>query len=261
MTDGKQQFQDLAGAYQKCRPSYPDEIFRTLHRYVSAAGLSTRRIIDVGSGTGISTRLLAQNFGQEYSIIGVEPGKAMLEQAHAGSGEFKNITFVNGAAENLPIETASAELITVAQAAHWFDRGLFYAETARILEPGGYLGIMQNNRRWDEDEFQGLFEDFLEKYSPNYTRYYRDFDFLGELQNSDHFNNAEKIVERWERSMTADEFVGLCLSTTYIDRIVKKLGRDETVVLIRKLISAHHKTGQPVVVPYRTELYLARRSK
>ncbi len=260
MTDRKQQFQDLAGTYQKCRPSYPDEIFRTLHRYVSDAKLSTRRIIDVGSGTGISTRLLAQNFGSQYKIIGVEPGKSMLEQANASSAEFPNITFVNGAAENLPIRAASAELVTVAQAAHWFDRPLFYTEAARVLEPGGYLGIMQNNRRWDEDKFQGLFEDFLEKYSPNYTRYYRSFDFLGEMQNHDGFVSAEKIVGRWERTMTADEFVGLCLSTTYIDRIVKKLGRDETVDLIRKLISDHHQPGQPVIVPYRTELYLARRN-
>lgn len=258
MPEKNQQFNDLADSYNKCRPSYPDRIFRLIKEWVEKASLTSKSIIDVGSGTGISTGLLNKHFGDSYNITGVEPGLGMRTQAERNFIKHSHVSFVDAAAEYLPFDDNSACLITVAQAAHWFDRQKFYAEVTRILESGGVLAIMENNRRWDEDEFQGAFEDFLEKYSPKYTRYYRANDYLNELTGFSGFKNTEKIIEPWDRTMTIPEFIGLCLSTIYIKNIVKKYGKNKTLELLNQFISSFHKSDDTIIVPYRTELHIAR---
>lgn len=127
--------------YDAVRPSYStDALLWALGR--PAPGLS---VLDLGAGTGKATTILA-NAGA--SVLAVEPDDAMravLERTATGTSETPGrITVLPGFAEAVPLAEASVDAVVVAQAFHWFDRERAVPEIARILRPGGLLGLVWN---------------------------------------------------------------------------------------------------------------------
>lgn len=122
-----------------------------------------RVVADVGSGTGILTRLLLQSGAH---IFGVEPNAAMrraAERAFLGEPRFESR---NALAEATGLPDASVDLITAAQAFHWFDPESTRAEFARILKPDGRVALVWNQRR---DTAMNLdYETLLERFEPDY---------------------------------------------------------------------------------------------
>jgi SAM-dependent methyltransferase len=120
-------FAAIAEGYAKHRPPVHAEILRlALNEVVDCA-------VDIGSGSGISTRALA-GFARER--IGVEPVAAMVEAARAVDPEG---TFLVGPAEDVPLPSSSADLITAAGSLNYADLGRFFPEALRLLKPGGRL--------------------------------------------------------------------------------------------------------------------------
>lgn len=121
-----------AGVYDEVRPGYPDAALD-----LALAGWdrqwSDLRVCDLGAGTGILSRRL-RDLGAE--VIAVDPDAVALERNPA-------LTVV-GTAEDTGLEAESLDLVTVAQAWHWFDEASAAAEVARILKPGGRLLILIN---------------------------------------------------------------------------------------------------------------------
>src|SRR5437773_7925164 len=110
-------FSSRVGNYARCRPSYPPEIIEILRQ---ECGLTSDSVIaDVASGTGIFTRLLLENGNRVY---GVEPNQAMRESGESYLANYRKFTSVPGTAEATTLISASVDLVTAAQAAHWFDR-------------------------------------------------------------------------------------------------------------------------------------------
>ena len=131
-------FGPVAEAYERARPGYPPEAVAWL------AGGPPRDVVDLGAGTGKLTRLLA---AAGHRVVAVEPLPEMrtaLERAVPG------VRALPGTGEEMPLPDASADVVTVAQAFHWFDQAAALAEIARVLRPGGGLGIVWNTR--DEHE-------------------------------------------------------------------------------------------------------------
>ena len=85
-------------------------------------------------GTGISTRALSS---LADVVIGVEPSTAMLDQAWAAA----NVTYRVGSAEDLPVEDASCDLISVGSALHWFDQARFLSEATRVATAEAWLVV------------------------------------------------------------------------------------------------------------------------
>ncbi len=251
-------FENLANEYDNFRPGYLPEILESLREFIASGGVSSGHIIDVGAGTGISTRALAAVFGQRYCVTGLEPCLPMLQKAILYSKTDNNIAYVVGAAENLPAHGKSACLVATAQSVHWFDRPVFYREAARVLQRDGGLAILQNNRDWQKSAFLEAYEEFLEKHSEHYSRYYRSFDIAAELGNLRDFEVAEPISKSWDRRMNVDDFIGLSLSSTKTKNIVRRIGRKQTERKIRDLARKYHPKAEILSVPYKTELYLAR---
>ena len=138
-------FGAVAVEYERARPSYPPEAARWLLE--AAPG---RRVIDLAAGTGKLTRVLA---GLGYDVSAVEPLTGMREQLEAA---VPGIPVLEGTAEAIPAADASADAVLVAQAFHWFDAPAALDEIARVLRPGGVLGMLWNLRDDSVDWMQPL---------------------------------------------------------------------------------------------------------
>lgn len=122
----------FAERYDAVRP-HPPEALRSLLPSLVAGPL--RCVVDLGSGTGLSTRFWAP---VAEEVIGVEPSEAMRQLA-AGRTASPNVRYVEGSGAATGLEAASADLVTAAQSLHWMDPDPTFREIARILRPGGVL--------------------------------------------------------------------------------------------------------------------------
>jgi SAM-dependent methyltransferase len=122
-------------------------------------------IADIGSGTGIFTRMLLENGNR---VFGVEPNTDMRLAAEKLLASFPRFTSVAGAAEVTTLADHSVDFITVAQAAHWFDRDRARREFIRILKPGGWTVLLWNERRTDSTPFLCEYEQLLLTYGTDY---------------------------------------------------------------------------------------------
>nr|CAG8641188.1 13018_t:CDS:2 [Entrophospora candida] len=131
-----------SAAYNTYRPTYPQKLFEKVYNYHESHNGSFDAALDVATGTGQVTQVLADSFKKVY---GVDSSATMLENAVKKS----NITYSTSTAENLNrFDDSSIDLLTVAQAVHWFDLPKFLEESYRVLKSpssssggGGTLAI------------------------------------------------------------------------------------------------------------------------
>jgi ubiquinone/menaquinone biosynthesis C-methylase UbiE len=214
-------------------------------------------LLDVGAGTGISTRALADVLGPDWRFVGVEPSDDMRRTAQAQSAAYRNIAFQSGAAEALPFEAGEIGAILVAQALHWFDRPAFYHEAERLLAPGGALFVLFNDRDDRTTLFQA-FEDLMERETPGYSRTYRQFDYAGELRALPWVAAAELREYTWTWRLPYEGFTGLMLSRSMAKPWVEKAG-EEAVAEAFDAFIAGYGDGETVELPYVTRLAIARK--
>lgn len=122
----KDHFSAHAGLYREARPHYPDALFDWLAAQAPARGLAW----DAGCGNGQASVALAARFGHVYAT---DPSAKQIAAAEPRA----NIDYRVEPAEACSLADASADLVTVAQALHWFDQTRFHAEVRRVLKPHG----------------------------------------------------------------------------------------------------------------------------
>jgi SAM-dependent methyltransferase len=123
-------FGTAAATYDRLRPSPPPEALDWL-----LTG-NERRVLDLGAGTGQVTRRLLE---RELDVVAVEPDERMRELLAV---RCPGATAVAGAAEAIPLPAADVDAVLVGAAWHWFDAAAATAEIARVLRPGGRLGVL-----------------------------------------------------------------------------------------------------------------------
>jgi SAM-dependent methyltransferase len=160
MTDATARFSNRADAYARARPSYPRETLDILRAH---HGLKSGTVVaDIGSGTGIFTRLLVESGAK---VFAVEPNADMRAEAERTLSGF---TSVDARAEATTLESASLDLIVAAQAFHWFDVAAARVEHARILRPGAHSALIWNDRDLASNAFLREYERILTEYCPGY---------------------------------------------------------------------------------------------
>ena len=147
----EEKFTGKADLYEKYRPSYPKELIDWLYDNTRA-----KTVADVAAARGKFTKCLT---AKPWKITAVEPNDDMRSNL-----KIEGVKVVNGTAENTGLENSSVDLVTVAQAFHWFDEEKFKAECKRILKPGGRTAIVFNERNYRDCEISSARDKICQKY-------------------------------------------------------------------------------------------------
>jgi ubiquinone/menaquinone biosynthesis C-methylase UbiE len=130
-------FSGKAESYAKARPSYPQEAVD----YVCSLAKADAVFADIGAGTGKWTELIA---ARGYEIYAVEPNDDMRKELENTLSLFENVHIIKGTDENTNLPAHSIDIITTAQALHWFNLEKFRKECERILKPCGRVITVYN---------------------------------------------------------------------------------------------------------------------
>jgi len=158
-----QRFSSRVSNYVRYRPGYPAAVIDLLKK---ECGLNRSTVVaDVASGTGIFTRMLLENGTR---VFGVEPNPEMRKAGEEFLAAYPDFISVNGTAEATTLPDHSVDLVTAAQAAHWFDLREARREFVRILKPTGWAVLLWNERRIDSTPFLRDYEKLLLRYGTDY---------------------------------------------------------------------------------------------
>ena len=157
-------FSDRVDDYVRYRPDYPAALLDWLQREQGVD--SGWRVADIGAGTGISSKLFLD---AGYRVTAVEPNAPMRSAAEHWLQAYAGFDAVDGGADATGLPDACVDLVTVAQAFHWFDEDAARREFARILRPHGLAAIWWNSRRLGGTRFLEGYEALLLAYGTDYT--------------------------------------------------------------------------------------------
>jgi SAM-dependent methyltransferase len=235
-------FASAADAYERARPSYPPEAVQWL---AERTGLGPGKVVvDVGAGTGKLTRLLPATGAR---VIAVEPIAEMR-------AKIKGVEVLDGTAERLPLGDSSVDVITSAQAFHWFDHERALPELWRVLVPDGQLVLVWNMRDL-EDSLQAGIEALLSDARgvvDSYPGGWREA-----LERSPLFEPGEEREFRYAQSFTVDDLADRFASTSFVATL-PALEREQLLTRVRALADG---LPERFPFPYRTEVHIVPRSR
>lgn len=134
-------FSSKVADYVASRPDYPAALFEFLHAECDLPQGAT--VADIGAGTGLFTQGLLT---EGYSVVAIEPNAGMRTAADKLLSQFPGFQSADGAAESIPAPPSSFDLITAAQAFHWFEIEKTRTEFLRVLRPLGKVALIWNDR-------------------------------------------------------------------------------------------------------------------
>ena len=237
-------FARAADVYERARPEYPPEAAIWL---ADQLGLRPGRIVvDVAAGTGKLTRLLVPTGAR---VVAVEPLAEMLAVLREAVPEAEALL---GTAEALPLRNGAADAVTVASAFHWFDRATALAEIARVLRPGGGLGLVFNTR----DPASELQRELTELLRPHGIplSWMRGLDHAAALEESGLFGRPEYAEFRHEQRFDADGLVERVASISYV-ALLESREREEFLAQVREL--GERQPESPFAFPYVAQIWVA----
>lgn len=245
---GASAFDGTAVAYELGRPEYPDEALDWWdERGAFEPGFA---VLDLAAGTGKLTRALPVHVCE---VVAVEPLANMREQFAIA---IPDVQIVDGTAEEIPFPDESFDTVVVGQAFHWFDQRRALDEIARVLRPGGGLGLI-----WNEDDptraswMAGLIEARRSiADSPTKPSSASAGQSTGSvIEANAHFGSVEQKDFVWAEPSTVERILANVLSRSY----VSSLPSDERLAVLTSVRTAIEPLGEPIDYPYETTVFWA----
>ena len=188
-------FDRAAEVYERARPEYPAEAVD----WLLPAG--TQTVLDLGAGTGKLTRALA---ARGLEVFAVDPSPRMLDQLRAAIPE---ATVSVGFAEDIPLADAAVDAVVVGQAWHWVEQDAALRSVARVLRPGGTLGLVWNLR----DEREPWVQRLTAVMHPAEGEIFME---TGHIERGP-FGEIETASFDWSREFSRSELLDLVRSRSY----------------------------------------------
>ncbi len=251
-TNPTSRFSGLSEVYAKSRPGYPTDAIDFILSHCSLTNEST--LIDIGSGTGISSRLLS---ARGPNVIGVEPNDDMRGQAEGEGPDTENLSYIKGSAEKTSLLDNVADAVLCAQAFHWFRATEALTEFRRVLKPGGWVILMWNERDESDSftrEYGSLLRELPETAAVEVPR-----GSAGQaLIDSKMF--SEQLLKTFSNQQTVDEegLIGRAFSASYAPK-----GKDEAAkftLKLRQLFDEFAQNGKVSLI-YQTSVYVGKSTK
>ena len=247
--DSKTRFSNRVEDYVRYRPTYPREILDVLR---DECGLKADSVIaDIGAGTGILSQLLLSNGNTVYAV---EPNERMRNAATEWLGSDSKFHAVAGSAEETTLASASVDLVTAAQAFHWFDRARCKQEFERILRSHGWIALLWNDRDETGTAFAREYEELLVSFGKDYLQVkHRN---ISDNDIAEFFKPAEMMVRRLSnfQEFDLDGLLGRLRSSSYVPAAGER-NHEEIMQAARELFARHEKNGL-VRMEYETVMYL-----
>jgi SAM-dependent methyltransferase len=236
-------FGDTAGSYQAARPEWPAFTARWLTGTDDGgplAGRGSLRVLDLGAGTG---KLTATLVAEGHDVVAVDSSSGMLDELRAAR---PHVEVHLAPAERLPLVDASVDAVTVAQAWHWFDAAAAAGQCARVLRPGGVLGIAWHVRDGAEEWIRELDALVGRQAEATASRWDVHMDL------PEPFGPVQRALFAYRQRLAVDDVVALASSWSYV-----AVRPDREEVLARVAALARGAAGDDgfVVMPYRTRCY------
>ncbi|MGZ3765332.1 MAG: class I SAM-dependent methyltransferase [Mucilaginibacter sp.] len=249
--DATLRFSNRVANYTKYRPGYPPQVLDYLQKQCQLSQGSV--VADVGSGTGIFTRLL---LGRGYTVNGVEPNEPMRREAEKQLQNQPGFHSINGTAESTTLPAKSAELIVCAQAFHWFNTPETKIEFKRILAPHGHVALIWNNRCIDADDFAIAYEILLKQVSGDYERI--NHQNLTETDFANFFRDGKYHFIKFPnyQVFNLEQLTGRAFSSSYLPAQDSEAGHSLSLML--RALFDQYQTNGTVMFQYDTEIYLGK---
>lgn len=227
-------FSGVAGRYADYRPQYPAELFD----FLSTVADGDAPVWDCACGNGQASVGLARHFG---NIIATDASKEQVGAATPHSA----IEYRVAPAEQSGLPDQAVGLVTVAQAAHWFDFDRFYGEVKRVLRPGGVIAVWAYGILVvEDDESDRIARDFYANTVGPYWPPERVLVEEGYRTIPFPFSEITPPAFRMETRWTLDQLLGYFSSWSATSRYIKATGQNPLTLLRAELGEAW---GDPAV--------------
>jgi len=249
-TDPTKRFSTRVENYVRYRPGYPPEVLDLLRRECSLTPESI--IADIGSGTGALSRMFLENGNR---VFAVEPNANMRQSAEQLLTGYRRLVSVDGTAEATTLPDRSVDLVTAAQAAHWFDAKRARQEFIRILKPEGWTALIWNERRLDATPLLRAYEQLLIDYGTDYkeVRHERTTAAIDGFFSPSPF---QKRVFEMRQEFEYEGLEGRLLSSSYTPQ-AGQANYQPMLRELRRIFDEYQVDGQ-VALEYDTRVFYAR---
>lgn len=242
-------FSNVAQSYAEFRPQYPLSLYQWLRRQAPTA----KRVWDVGCGSGQATLMLADHFAE---VIATDISERQLAKAEARD----NIRYWR-ADEHCPeLAEQSIDLITVAQALHWFNLDRFYPEVDRVLKPEGILAVWTYSPiRLRDQTLNTIMQDYYQRVAAPWWPPGREHVDSGYRDLPFPFPTLPDPRIEMSQAMTIDGLCGYVRSWSASARCMETTGKDPTEELYQALLQ-HFTPEQTIEVYWRLTVRAGRKS-
>jgi SAM-dependent methyltransferase len=255
-------FGEVADLYDRHRPTYPDRLIDDLVALARLDG--SQAVLEVGAGTGKATLMFA---ARGIPVVAVEPSAEMAAVARRNCSAYTDIEIVQSDFEQWSPGARRFPLLFSAQAWHWVQPAAGYANARRALSRRGILAAFWNRVAWGRSDLR---EPLLVAYRqivpelaadghilhPANLSPDRDANWEGDIAAVRGLADAEIRYYEWDQDYSAADYVGLLATVSEI----RLLDEPRRIGLFAAVTAAIDARGEPLTLPMRTRLCLARRT-